>query len=670
MFKRLKFIFIFIPLVFAGICPAETETKEVNGTVTLPEVVVTATRSETTIDKIGGNSASVITARDIEDKKQSSIAEVLKGLPGLDISGTGGMGSTRSVMIRGADSKNTLVLVDGVMFNDPSTTNRIADLGVLTIDNIERVEVIRGPLSVLYGSNATAGVINIITKKGKGKPSVYGGVEGGSYDTWKAYGGVAGGLDKFNFSLSASRTETDGFSIANADNDRILHNGNTSEDDGWKNSTLSGKFGYDITPDFDINASVRYLNSKTNVDDFYTGNWPGYNAGYAVDQVDYDAFWTATPNPHGKKQQRWDNEQTYYRFDIHNFFFNRFLESTLNYQGSSHVRDGFNANGPLSFDYKGKTDEFGWQGALNFQEINFLHFGVNFLKEALDSNSENIDKDSDISSFWLQNQLFICDGMDIIAGLRYDDHDRFGGATTYRVAPAYTFTQIGTTLKASYGTGFRAPSLFELYSSFGNENLKEEKSKGWDAGVEQALLDKKLKIGLTYFDTVYEDRIDWDSTRVIPGNIWPGGYNQLPGDTKTKGVEAFIQWAPTSVLNLALNYTYTDTEDPDGKQLVRRPENKFFANLRYRFLTKGVFNIDYYWVDDRREVDSAKDVNGVKVDKLDSYSLVNLAVHYDLYEWLQLYGRIDNVFDKFYEDAWSYATPGISAYVGFKIKSF
>jgi len=662
MFKRLKFIIIFIPLVFAGVCSAETVAKEKKGVATLPEVVVTATRSETTIDKIGGNSASVITAKDIEDKKQSSIAEVLKGLPGIDISGTGGMGSTRSVMIRGADSKNTLVLVDGVMFNDPSTPNRIADLGVLTIDNIERIEVIRGPLSVLYGSNATAGVINIITKKGKGKPSVYGGVEGGSYDTWKTYGGAAGGLDKFNFSLSASRTETDGFSIANADNDRILHNGNTSEDDGWKNSTLSGKFGYDITSDFDINASVRYLNSETDVDDFYTGNWPGNNAGYAVDQVDYDAFWTATPNPNGKKQQRWDNEQTYYRFDIHNFFFNRFLESTLHYQGSSHIRDGLDANGIHLYDFNGKTDEFGWQGTLNFQEINYLHFGANSMKESLESDSSNIDKDSDISSFWLQNQLFIGEGLDIIAGLRYDDHDRFGGATTYRVAPAYTFTKTGTTLKASYGTSFRAPSLFELYSSFGNEDLKEEKSKGWDAGAEQALLDKKVKMGLTYFDTVYEDRIDYDNTT--------SKYNQLLGDTKTNGVEVFIKWTPISVLDLALNYTYTDTEDPDGKQLVRRPENKLYANLRYRFLTKGVFSLDYYWVDERRDIDSAKDINGVKVDKLDSYSLVNLAVRYDLNEWLQFYGRIDNVFDQFYEDAWSYATPGISAYVGFKIKSF
>lgn len=165
--------------------------------------------------------------------------------------------------------------------------------------------------------------------------------------------------------------------------------------------------------------------------------------------------------------------------------------------------------------------------------------------------------------------------------MRYDDHDRFGGATTYRVAPAYTFTKTGTTLKASYGTSFRAPSLFELYSSFGNEDLKEEKSKGWDAGAEQALLDKKVKIGLTYFDTVYEDRIDYDNTT--------SKYNQLLGDTKTNGVEVFIKWTPISVLDLALNYTYTDTEDPDGKQLVRRPENKLYANLRYRFLTKRCF---------------------------------------------------------------------------------
>ncbi|MDF1589884.1 MAG: TonB-dependent receptor [Desulfobacterales bacterium] len=656
--KYLKLFLICIPLILSRICLAASDAQP----VTLPEVVVTATRSATTMDKIGGNSITVITAKDIESKKSRSVAELLKEIPGLDIESQGGPGTQTAVFIRGADSKNTLVLIDGVVFNDPSSPNRSADIGNLNIDNIERIEVVRGAMSVLYGSNATAGVVNIITKKGKSKPSVYGGIEGGSYNTWKVYAGSDGGLDVFNYSFSLSRTETDGFSIANADNDRILHNGNTSEKDGWKNTTLSGKLGYDITPDFDINASVRYMNSEVRVDDWYSGNWPTYDAGYLVDQVDYDPFWTATPNPSGNKRQRWDNEQAYYRVDAHNFFFDRFLESTFYYNGSLHTRDGFDADGTLAYDYDGKTNEFGFQGTMNFQDVNLLHMGASYWKEALESKSSSIDKDADISSFWVQDQLFWGESLDLVAGLRYDIHDRFGGATTYRVAPAYTLATSNTTLKASYGTGFRAPSLFELYSVYGNENLQEEKSKGWDVGVEQPLSDNKIKVGLTYFDTVFDDRIDYDFATST--------YNQLPGNTKTKGIEAFIKYAPASTLDLTIHYTYTDTEDPDGNQLVRRPYNKVYANMRYRFLNRGVFNLDYYWVDERREIDSAKDVNGTPVEKLDAYSLVNLAVTYDLYQWLQLYGRIDNLFDAFYESAWSYATPGLSVYVGVKLKTF
>ncbi|MBW2608587.1 MAG: TonB-dependent receptor, partial [Deltaproteobacteria bacterium] len=245
-------VFIFL---LQGWCMAENEKKDGESIVTMEEVVVTATKTELSMEKIGGSSVTVITAEDIEDKKLSTVKEVLKGVQGIDVKATGGPGTQTSIFMRGADSKNTLVLLDGIMVNDPSSLHRNADLANLTVDNIERIEVVRGPMSVLYGSNATAGVINIITKKGKGKPSVYAGTEGGSYGTWRVYGGTSGASDKFNFALAASMTETGGFSQANDENNRIPHAGNTYEDDGWKNTTISGKAGTDITPDFDINAT-------------------------------------------------------------------------------------------------------------------------------------------------------------------------------------------------------------------------------------------------------------------------------------------------------------------------------------------------------------------------------------------------------------------------------
>ena len=328
------------------------------------------------------------------------------------------------------------------------------------------------------------------------------------------------------------------------------------------------------------------------------------------------------------------------------------------FQGSLLERDGFDADGNAGFDYDGKTQEFGWQGSYNYEDINLLYIGASYFKEYLDSNSSSLDDNQEITSFWVQDQLFIGDNLDIIGGIRYDDHERAGSATTFRIAPAYTFQQTLTTIKGSYGTGFRAPSLFELFSDYGNEHLKEEKSKGWDVGVEQSVLENKVRLGVTYFDMQFEDRIDFDMSTYT--------YNQLPVDTRTNGVEAFVRFTPISALNLLLNYTYTDTEDPEGKPLVRRPKNKVFFNAQYRFLKKGTVNLDIHWVDERKTISSANDVDGNRVEALDAYTLVNLSAYYHLSDRLQIYGRIDNLFDEFYEEAWSFATPGISALGGVK----
>ncbi|MBA3035248.1 MAG: TonB-dependent receptor, partial [Desulfobacterium sp.] len=277
------------------------------------------------------------------------------------------------------------------------------------------------------------------------------------------------------------------------------------------------------------------------------------------------------------------------------------------------------------------------------------------------SKSNSIDiNDVKTMSYWVQDQLFVGENLVVLAGLRLDDHDEFGSKTTYRVAPSYSIEQTGTILKASYGTGFRSPSLYELYSSYGNPNLNAEKSKGWDSGFEQKIANNKINFGATYFNMVYNNRIDFDLA------TWK--YDQVSGDTKTDGVEAFIGWKPVAGLKFLLNYTYTDTQDPDGKRLVRRPFNKFLFNTGYCFLEKWKINLDIYWVDDRKASEYAKDGAGNLVDTLDSYTLVNVSASYDINDHFQVYGRVDNLFDEYYEEAWSYAKPGLSGYAGVKVR--
>ena len=628
--------------------------------VPMADVVVTATRTETTLENVGGSAVTVITAADIAASQQTTVKEILKSVPGLDISANGGPGSLTRVFIRGAESKNTLILIDGIMANDPSDANRGADLANITTDNIDRIEIVRGPQSVLYGSNATAGVINVITKTGRDAPSIYADVEAGSYGTWKLSGGTAGTAgDRLNWSVAVSQTNTDGFSIANDDNDRIPHAGNTDEDDGWENLTLSGKVGLNLTPDFDITGVFRMADAETDADD--------YGPGYAGDR--FGGWPTYAAEPDGPTEARLENRENYGRLAVHNFFFDRFFESTAYIQGSEIDRTVYDNDGSENYDYRGETQAFGWQGSLNFQDVNVLTFGAGLFQEEMSSRSDFIAKqDAQTNSVYVQDQWFVADALVLVAGVRMDDHDQFGSEVTFRVAPSYTIVQTDTTIKATYGTGYRAPSLYELYSSYGNQDLDAETSKGWDVGIAQRLLDGRIHFGLTYFRMDFEDRIGWDPNLMIPGNLFPGGYNQLDGTTKTKGVETYVQCSPLDDLDLSLNYTYTDTEDPNGEKLDRRPEHKVAFNARYRMLEKATVNLDVLWVDDRKAVDFAMDADGNSVDTLDAYWIVNLSASYDVCQWLQVHGRVDNLFDEEYEDAWSYATPGLSGYLGFKVR--
>jgi vitamin B12 transporter len=621
-------------------------TAAAEQSVEMDDVVVTATRTASATT--GGTSVSVITAQEIAAKQLTTVEEVLKTTPGIDVVANGGLGTQSSVFIRGADSKNTLILVDGVMFNDPSGSNRGADLAHLTTDNIERIEIVRGPMSVLYGSNATAGVINIITKRGSGTPHAALSAEAGSYGTWKLSGNGSGAVGKAHYSIGVSRLESDGFSIANDDNSHIPHDGNTSEDDGYENTTVSGKFGVEISEDFEIVATLRYLDAEVDLD-----AWgPGYTGDRFGGWPDY------APQPNGKTDYHNETEEYLGRLDIKNRFFNDALTSDLYVQGSRHERDGYDNDGAQSYDYVGESREIGWQGSYRVNAANTLTVGGALFREEMESDSSGISKkDADTTSFWAQEQLRLGSSFELIAGVRYDDHDRFGDKTTYRLAPSYV-TDFGLVLKASYGTGFRAPSLYELYSSYGSEDLDAEESEGWDVGFEQEFASANLLLGVTYFEQTFEDRIDFDMATYH--------YSQLPGDTETRGVETFVQWRPLEAVLLRLNYTYNDTQDPDGARLTRRALNKVNLTASY---TQGPFgvNLDCRWVGERDAISSAADENGNSVSTLDAYTVVNLAARYDITEHLCLFGRVDNLFDEFYEEAWSYATPGLSGYAGVKV---
>jgi len=656
MLKRILYVFALLVLtvsVPATLFAVETVDK------TMDDFVITATRTPRSLDKIGGSSVSVVTAEDIQTKKQTTIRELLKDIPGVDISTQGGPGSSSSIFIRGAEGKSTLVLIDGVMVNNPSDPNRSADIGTLTVDNIERIEVIRGSQSVLYGSNATAGVVNIITKKGEGKPVITAGIEAGSYGTTRVTAGARGTSGAFRYSVNAAQNKSDGFSIANDRNDDIPHDGNTEEKDGWENRNLSASVGYEINKNFDISLTVNNLNSSIDLDD--------YGSGYTGDRLDYNSgTWSYDANPDGQKDRHTDLNQQYVSFQVNNRFMDGSLESTTSYNTGANLRKSYDQDDEQTYEYDGSSSELSWQGTMFFSDVQELTFGVSSATEAMTqksfsggNSSTDIDESATTNSYWVQEHVYLIDeSLIIVAGARSDNHDKFGSAVTYRLAPSYEIKDSGTLIKASYGTGFQAPSLFELYSSYGNEDLDPAKSVTTDVGFEQSMDSSGIRFGVTFFTSEFTDAIAYDFATYK--------YGQMDGKSKTSGWEAFFSTAIGKHTDLTINHVALKTEDDEGEPLLRRPEGKTVISGSTRFLEKAQVSYSVYNVGSRVPVSSAKDKDGNTVDELPAYTLVNLAGSYALTDNLDLYGRIDNVTDTFYEDAWSYATAGRSYYVGAK----
>ncbi len=642
---------VFLVVMAGLLCSKGLLGAEQPKSFTGEEMVVSATKTLNSISNAGGASVTVLTADDIKASGKESVEELLKGVVGIDVASNGGAGSMSSVFIRGGDAKNTLVLIDGVPINDPASTNRTATLSNLTLDNVEQIEVVRGSLSVLYGSNATAGVINILTKKGEGPLKSYAALEGGSYGTSKMYGGLNGKTGNARYAVSLARLKSDGFSFADNRNPAIAHDGNTSEKDGYQNTTFSGSCSYDFSPETVLETTFRYTDASVKYDD--TAN------GYTGDRFNFNmATYGSDPDPYGLKELHNDSRQYVGRFALKNT--GKRLASTLFAQFTDENRTDFDNDGLKTNNFIGGMYETGWQGDMNVADSNTLTFGLSGKNEHMQYHdyvwgAPAIDKSVLSGNTWLQDQWSIA-GAKLVAGIRYEDHEIFGSKVTGRIAPSY---KAGNTIvKASYGSGFLAPSLYQLFSDYGSETLKPESSTGWDVGIEHRLREN-LRGGVTWFSSVFDDRIDFDMA------TWK--YSQVAGESKTRGIESFLEWRPLEALQLAMNYTYNQTENPYGEQFVRRPENKAGISGRYRIGRSGRLSANVQWVDERKEVTSSRELNGNPVSKLPDYFLLNLAGSWNLTDKVELYGRIDNVFDTWYEEAWAYATPGRSAYAGIKV---
>lgn len=622
----------------------------------LNDVVITATKTSNNTLELA-NSISVIDSIQISNSNSNNVFDVLKNETGISFTRQGGNGTLSNLYIRGANSSHTLVLIDGVEVNLTNDPSGVYDFSALPIDNIERIEVLRGPQSTLYGSDALAGVINIISKKGNGSPKFSLLTEGGSYNSYKAQLGVNGSLQKLNYSVALSRTGSDGFSVASE------KYGNT-EKDGYNFNNASALIGYNFSENSEISIYTRFLKSESDNDQF--GGEFGDDPTYLTNQEEFsirgegkiklfDGLW---------------NQKIGLSF-LRNVRNNSYDTSAASINYPFYVNDYSWAH------YDGRKYKLDWQNDFQLDKSNLLtaglefeieesaseYYAFNYVPDPFSPDIASVIPMQDASTFgvFVQDQLKFDEGFFISLGSRLDDHSKFGTQFTYRISPAYMLWETNTKFKATIGTGFKAPSLYYLYDpAYGNENLNPEESFGWDFGIEQYLFAQNLSMGATYFYNKFSDMFGFDYVTLKTINI---------KQAVTKGLEVYVEANPFEDLNLKANYTFTDAKDtsPDSpdfdKKLLRRPESKLGFYTSYSFIPKANINAEVIWVGVREDVDFST----YQRTELKGYVLINLAAHYDVFDFLRLNARVENLLESDYEEVFGYGTAGISFYGGIKI---
>jgi vitamin B12 transporter len=598
-------------------------------------VVVTATRIPTPESQVA-SSVTVITADDIAAMQAPTLPDVLKLVPGLNVVQTGGVGGQTSLFMRGTNSNHVKVLVDGIDVSDPSNANAAFDPSQFLTPDIAKIEVLRGPQSGLYGSDAIGGVINVITKSGNGPAQFTASVEGGSFDTFNQAVSVSGSADRFHYSANLEHLHSGETPVTPLE---LLQPGEQRIDDYYDNLSASTKLGFDITDDLDIGLVARYTDAHLRNSGDNTFNFP-------------DTFIDAT-------QSTSDTTQYYSRLFAHNVAFDGLLDHTFGVAYSNIKTTGFSPdNGPS--ENAGSRVKVDWQGNIRLAPQEHLILGAEHQRDAI---SQPISADINISSGYAELQSGFGDRFFDTVSVRYDVNDRFGSKVTYRFAPTYLIKETGTRLKASVGSGFKAPTLSDLFQSFppfffANPNLRPETSVGYDLGFEQALFGETLQFGATYFRNNIKNLIDSNADFTSLTNI---------GRARTDGLESFIAYQPISAYSARLNYTYTEAfDDILNTALLRRPKHK--VSLRNSWHATSQLSLDATilytgtWVDGNRDFTNLEPLNAP------AFTTVNIAGNYDVNQYLAVYARINNLFDRRYQDPIGFLQPSIGAFAGVKVK--
>ncbi len=598
----------------------------------LPETVVTATRMATPSREIG-SSITVVTGEELARRKISFVSDALRGLPGVTVNRTSTRGSFTEVRLRGAEANQTLVLIDGMKVNDPALSSQF-DFANLLATEIDRIEVLRGPQSVLYGSDAVGGVINIITKRGAGTPVVTASAGYGSFNTVETKSGVRAGGKRYKVFLGGSYYRTDGISAAAADR------GN-SESDPYRNRTINANAAFRPWDILQLSLGGRWRRGKQETDAFTTT------------AVDDDSF-TDSVERSGQAEIKltlldgmWENRLS-----------GSLFENELDNDGGAFGASNTTGN-RRKWQYQ--TD-FIFETRETVASKHTATFGVENERNRVRAQSafSDVDRSIESQSYFGQYQIGLFDRFFVTGGGRFDDNDLFEDTTTYRVTGAIQIPETNSKLHASIDTAVKNPTLFELFgftSTFtGNPNLQSETARGFDVGVEQKLFDGRLVGDATFF----QNRID----NLIQG--FGSTATNLSGTTRITGVELAARARLTEGLEVSGSYTWMTTKDAAGTQLVRRPRHAAGVKVDYRFLEEKRANISVDLNFNGPQRDNA--FGPFRQETLGGYVLLNAVASYRVSDQVELFVRAENLLNQSYEEVYTFGTPGISAFGGVRIR--
>lgn len=580
-------------------------------TLTLDPIVISASKTEQHLKDVTAN-VDVITSDELEERYITSVIDALKTLSNIPIAQNGGVGSQSSFFLRGFGSENAVVLVDGIRYNDPTTPKGQAQLEQLMVNDIERIEIIKGAQSGVWGANAVAGVINIITKKATEKLRIGATAEYGSYATTKLGANISQRVNALSYYFGANQIKTNGFSSMTPKGKKPKE----YEADGYKNETLNAKLSYDVTPSDTLNAQLNFIDAF----------------------AQYDAY--AQPNSEANEIHQINRLGSVGY--VHRFNLEDSLSATYNISS-------FDKKDPLGYTtaFKGRHKEGILQGSYHYAPNSFLVIGGNVLYSKDTISARELDS----KGVFLTNTNRL-DNLIVTESIRYDTYDMFRDKTTGKIGAKYNFTD-EVSFSTNYGTAYRVPSLYEIMNIHPDITaLNAETTKSFDATMQYKHL------SFTYYNNLVDNLIDYVSDPIM---WWIGGYTQVGGKSRFEGYELSYKNTVADNFVLDLGYNRLWAKNQNNQELQRRAKNTFRSALDYYGINKIHLGFNAHYIGTRYD-------DLAQTKQTGRYTLWGAVMNYDATESLSFYLKGDNLSDKLYQEVDGYGTAGRSFYVGANAK--